>query len=36
MMRYYLNVEPETLSDEDWAMTYRQLADIRQKESRGS
>jgi len=33
-MRYYLKIEPETLNDEEWALTYKQLADIRQKESR--
>jgi len=32
MLRYYLHIDPDKLSDEQWAETFKQLADIRQRE----
>lgn len=33
MLRYYLGINPEEMSDQQWATTMAQLADIRKKES---
>jgi len=33
MIRYYLHMDPGTLTDEQWAETINQLADIRKKEA---
>lgn len=33
MMRYYLHCDPDRMSDEEWAQTFVQLADIRKRES---
>jgi hypothetical protein len=33
MMRYFLHVNPDELSDEEWLITYNQLSDIREKEA---
>lgn len=35
MMRYYLHIDPTQLSDQEWAVTYKQLADIRKRELKG-
>lgn len=32
MMRYYLHCNPDEMSDQRWAITFAQLADIRKKE----
>ena len=33
-LRYYLHIaDPDSLSDEEWAMRYRELEWIRQEES---
>jgi len=34
MMRYYLHINPDELSDEQWAETFKQLADIREREQK--
>jgi hypothetical protein len=34
MLRYYLHIpDPDSLSDEDWAMRYKELEFIRLKEA---
>lgn len=33
MLRYYLGVDPDTMSDSSWAVTIAQLQDIRKKEA---
>lgn len=33
LLRYYLNLNPDSLSDQEWALTIRQLEDIRKQES---
>jgi len=33
MIRYYLHMDPDNLSDQQWATTIAQLADIRKRES---
>lgn len=33
MLRYYLGVDPEGLTDGQWATMIAQLADIRKRES---
>jgi hypothetical protein len=33
MLRYYLHIDPTTLTDEQWAEAFSQLADIRQREA---
>lgn len=33
-MRYYLHIDPDNLSDEEWAQTFAQLCDIRQREAK--
>ncbi len=36
LMRYYLHLDPDTLSDEEWAQTFKQLQDIRLRESKAN
>ena len=36
MMQYYLNVDVDKLSDEEWAIKYKQLEYIRKEESKSS
>ncbi len=36
MMEYYLSVDVDKLSDEEWAIKYKQLEQIRKKESEQS
>lgn len=33
MLRYYLHIDPDTLSDQQWAQTIAQLRHIRQTEA---
>lgn len=33
MLEYYLHIDPSKLSDEEWALKFAQLADIRKKEN---
>ena len=33
MLRYYLHVDPDTLSDQQWATTIAQLENIRSSEA---
>ena len=33
LMRYYLHVDPTTLEDEEWMITWHQLEDIRTREA---
>ena len=33
MLRYYLHVDPDTLSDQQWATTIAQLENIRKSEA---
>ena len=33
MLRYYLHIDPDTLTDEQWAQATKQLADIRSREA---
>ena len=33
MLRYYLHIDPDTLSDQQWAQTIAQLRHIRKAES---
>ena len=33
LMRYHLHINPDELSDEQWAQTFKQLAEIRKTES---
>ena len=33
MLRYYLHVDPDTLTDQQWAAMIAQLTDIRKKEA---
>lgn len=33
LLRYYLHLEPSTLSDEEWAMTIVYLTEIRKLEN---
>nr|DAV88537.1 MAG TPA: hypothetical protein [Caudoviricetes sp.] len=35
-MRYYLHLDPDKLSDEQWAETIAQLADIRKQEAKAN
>jgi len=34
MLEYYLHIDPDKLSDEDWAIKIKQLKDIREEESK--
>nr|DAY67546.1 MAG TPA: Protein of unknown function (DUF2540) [Caudoviricetes sp.] len=36
MLRYYLHIDPDKLSDEEWAQTIAQLADIRKNEAKAN
>jgi hypothetical protein len=36
LLRYYMHVDPWTLSDEEWAWTIAYLIDIRKQESKGN
>ncbi|WP_417128298.1 hypothetical protein [Phocaeicola sp.] len=36
LLRYYLHLDPDTLSDEQWAETIAQLADIRKQEAKAN
>lgn len=36
LLRYYLNIDPDTLTDEQWAVTLAQLEDIRTRERKAS
>ena len=36
LLRYYMNIDPDTLSDEEWAWTIRYLIDIRKVESKAN
>jgi hypothetical protein len=33
MIAYYLKIDPDTLTDEEWAMRYNELLWIRKKEA---
>jgi len=33
MIQYYLHINPNELTDEEWAEKYAQLMEIRKKES---
>jgi hypothetical protein len=33
LLRYYMHVDPRTLSDEEWAWSLRYLIDIRKEEA---
>lgn len=35
-LRYYLGIDPDNLSDEEWATTIAQLQDIREQERKAS
>lgn len=35
MLQYYLHIDPNTLTDEQWAEKFAQLKDIRQREKNG-
>lgn len=35
-MRYYLHVDPDTLSDAEWAEMFAQLCDIRTREAKAN
>ena len=34
LLRYHLHIDPNTLSDEEWAITIKQLEDIRKAENK--
>lgn len=34
MLRYYMHLDPDTLSDGEWAWTIRYLIDIRKAEGK--
>lgn len=34
-MQYYLGINPQDLTDEEWGEKYAQLEDIRKKENEG-
>ena len=36
LLRYYLHLDPDTLSDEQWAETIAQLVDIRKQEAKAN
>lgn len=36
MLRYYMHMDPDTLSDEEWAHTIRYLIDIRRMEAKAA
>jgi hypothetical protein len=33
-LRYYLHIDPDTLSETEWAQTFAMLQDIRQREAK--
>jgi hypothetical protein len=33
LLEYYLHIDPTRLTDEQWAIKIKQLADIRKKEA---
>lgn len=35
MLEYYLHINPNELSDEEWAEKFKQLSDIRMREGNG-
>ena len=36
LLRYYMHIDPDTLSDEEWAWTIRYLIDIRKEEAKAN
>ncbi len=36
MLRYYMHLDPDTLSDAEWAWTIRYLIDIRKAEAKAN
>lgn len=36
LLRYYMHLDPDTLSDEEWAWTIRYLIDIRTLENKAN
>ena len=36
LLRYYMHLDPDTLSDEEWAWTIRYLIDIRNLENKAT
>lgn len=34
MLQYYLGIDPDKLSDEEWALKYWTLSHIREKEAK--
>ena len=36
LLRYYMHLDPDTLSDEEWAWTIRYLIDIRNLENKAN
>lgn len=36
LLRYYMHLDPDTLSDEEWAWTISYLIDIRTKENKAT
>ncbi|MBO7052203.1 MAG: hypothetical protein J6W24_06015 [Prevotella sp.] len=34
LLRYYMHIDPDTLSDKQWAWTLRYLYDIRKMENK--
>ena len=36
LLRYYMHLDPDTLSDEEWAWTIKYLLDIRKMKSKAS
>ena len=36
LLRYYMHLDPWTLSDEEWAWTIAYLIDIRKQESKAN
>mgnify|MGYP000262365020 CR=1 FL=1 len=36
LLRYHLHIDPDKLSDEEWAVTFAQLEDIRKQERKES
>ena len=36
LLRYYMHIDPDALSDEEWAWTIRYLIDIRKMEAKAN
>lgn len=36
LLRYYMHIDPDILSDEEWAWTIRYLIDIRKEEAKAN